>query len=203
MIVNAKYAISTLPLGVLQQRVVQFSPPFSKKKTKGIDGMRMGTYCTIYLQFSHNFWGNKEVLWFVGYSVGRFAWALNLDHKKYFPGSNIITFHMGGHNAVQVDSQSIHKTKFEIMTKPRNVYGESILDPIGIHVSNWTHNPFSYGSYSAWPLGYTKKSWEAMRRNEGRLYFAGEHTNYGFGYVNGAFDTGIKSAQQIIEQQMW
>ena len=41
-----------------------------------------------------------------------------------------------------------------------------------------------------------------MRKNEGRLYFAGEHTSFGFGYVHAAFDTGIKVAKQIINEQI-
>ena len=196
--VDAGFAICTLPLGVLQKNEVIFTPSFSKEKEKGIHGMKMGYYAKVYLQFPYNFWGNKETLWFDGYPNESLNWALNLDHEKYFLGSNMISFHVTDYFAVDIESQAINRTENEIMIKIRSVYGRTVPNPVGIHVTNWTNNPFSYGSYSAWPMGYTKHSWEQMRKNEGRLYFAGEHTSDGFGFVHAAFETGTSIALNIV-----
>ena len=40
--------------------------------------------------------------------------AFNLNHPKYFPGSNMITFHFVGDDAVKIESQERGKTKSDL-----------------------------------------------------------------------------------------
>lgn len=47
----ADYAIITSSLGVLKNDVVAFTPPFPDWKIAAIEGMQMGTYTKIFLQF--------------------------------------------------------------------------------------------------------------------------------------------------------
>ena len=62
MIIEAQYAISTIPLGVLQKGDVEFVPPFPENKNNSIKRFKMVNYEKIYVTFPENFWGNKEVL---------------------------------------------------------------------------------------------------------------------------------------------
>ena len=83
----------------------------------------------------------------------------------------------------------------------RGGFQGSIPDPILMHVTNWTHNSYSYGSYSAIPIGFTYKMWEELRKNVGRLYFSGEHTAEKFhATVHGAFETGKITAARVLKE---
>ena len=100
-----------------------------------------------------------------------------------------------------METQPVKKTKKQIMRHLRSMFpGETIPKPDKIHVTNWTNNPFSYGSYSALSLGYTEDLWEEMRKHEENLYFAGEHTAVAFGFVHSAFETGISTAETLIKK---
>jgi polyamine oxidase len=199
--VRAKYAICTVSLGVLQNSVIKFNPDLTMKKKNSIRSMKMSNYAKVYLQFPYNFWGEDEYLVFLGEPIGFATWALNLDHPKYFPGSNMITIHFVGDDAIKIESQDIQKTKLELIKQLRKTYPDVVPEPLEMHVTNWTNNPLTYGSYSAKPMGFTRRMWMELKENVGRLYFSGEHTNENFhATVHGAFEAGKQTANEVIEE---
>ena len=65
----------------------------------------------------------------------------------------------------------------------------------------WAAEPYTRGCYVApapgQAMGLAEESWEP----EGRLYFAGDHTDRQFpGYMEGAVRSGKRAARQIIER---
>ena len=199
--IQADYAICTVPLGVLQHKDLTFDPPFSKAKVDAIKGFEMGNYAKIYVKFPSNFWGDKEVLKFIdddGAAKSIMTWGLNLDHEKYFPGSKMLTFHPMGETARRIENQLETETMKEVNVIMKKMFGPTAPDATEIHVTNWTNNPFSYGSWSSIPHGYSMSEWELVRKNEKRLYFAGEHTSYNLGFVHSAYDSGKETAKRVF-----
>ena len=197
--IHAKYVILTVPLGVLQKESINFDPPLPGKKIESIRRMKMGNYAKVYLRFPYNFWGDKETLIILREPVGLIQQALNLDHKKYFPGSNMITLHFVGDKAVYIESQAIETTKSVLMEELQKFFATTIPWPDEIHVTNWTHNPFSYGSYSALSLGLTSDMRRELNRNVGNIHFSGEHTHPQYSAtVHGAFEAGENTAHDVI-----
>jgi len=202
-IIVSDYAICTLPLGVLQRGDVEFSPAFSEERLDGINGMVMANYAKIYLQFETKFWGDEEVIMTAGdpRAPNAFPWALNLDLPKYLPGCKILTFHVSNANARMIETQPIDDTINAVLEVLNKVYGSTYVSAVtATHVTNWTNNPLSYGSYSDWPLGYTEDQHNEMNAPLGRLLFGGEHTNPdSYGYGHGAIDNGRERAAEILE----
>ncbi len=68
-------------------------------------------------------------------------------------------------------------------------------------MTSWTHDVHTFGSYSNWPLGFIEDEWLAMTKPlKKKLFFAGEHTHPEYyGYLHGAYYTGIDSAQQVLD----
>ena len=202
--IDAEYVISTIPLGVLQKGDVKFYPPFSPRKLNAIKGFKMGNYEKIYAQFPENFWGKKEVLFSI--NTGRppsesiMTWGLNLDINKYFPGSRMLAFHLMGPTARKIAEQDKEKTKKEIDVIMKKMFGDDAKEASDILVTNWSIQPYTYGSWASMPERYRKLDWSLVRQNEGRLYFAGEHTSYNYGYVHSAYESGIKAAKDILEK---
>lgn len=198
-VVKAKYAISTLPLGVMQSGSVAFDPPFSAAKTDGIMGMTMGQYSKVYLKFPENFWGNEEIIMVAGEPTGWLTWALNLDHPKVFPGSKALNFHFTGDLAEELDLSSPQEAQDKIMASLRKLF-PGCPDPTDFYVSGWAADPLSNGAYSNWPLGYTWVQWNEMVKNEGNLFFAGEHTSEEFwGFLHGSLWSGQDAADDVID----
>jgi len=201
-IITSDYAICTLPLGVLKHGDVEFSPAFSKERLDGINGMVMGNYAKVFLQFETKFWGDEEVVLTLGdpRAPNAFPWAINMDLPKYLPGCKILSFHVSDNNARMIETQPIETTVNAALEILRNVYGTEIVSEVtASHVTNWTNNPLSYGSYSDWPLGYTEAQHEEMIAPLGRLLFGGEHTNPdGYGYGHGAIDNGRQRAADVL-----
>ena len=104
-------------------------------------------------------------------------------------------------DAIKIESQDVEKTKSEVMELLQGAFMDTIPNPIDMHVTNWTHNPYSYGSYSALPIGFTNGMWEELRKNVDRLYFSGEHTAEKFhATVHGAFETGKLTANKVLKE---
>mmetsp|Transcript_24836 Transcript_24836/g.41184 ORF Transcript_24836/g.41184 Transcript_24836/m.41184 type:complete len:288 (+) Transcript_24836:1-864(+) len=206
-IYTADYVISTLPLGVMKHRdaptAVTFDPPFPADKLAAIDEMGMGNYAKVYLQFNRNFWGDTETFAIAGLPIEGvdkyLTWGINLDHPKYLPGSKILSFHMASDVARRIESQHAEVTQVQIMKELRFLFGEDIPDPLAIKTSDWLHFPLTFGSYSWWPIGFTEIEWMAMRRPEGRLFFAGEHTNSNYGFAHYAHISGKDAAKAIMK----
>lgn len=70
-----------------------------------------------------------------------------------------------------------------------------------VHTHNWTQDPFSRGAYSYVKVGGNSLAKKLIRPIKKTLYFAGEATCTGptRGTVNGALDSGLRAAQQILK----
>ena len=202
MIIEAQYAISTIPLGVLQKGDVEFDPPFSKDKNDSIKRFKMGNYEKIYVQFPENFWGDKEVLFSINTdrppSESIMTWGLNLDIGKYFKNSKMLTFHSMGPTARRIANQSDELTKKEIDAIMRKMFPGEAVNASKILVTNWTNDEYTYGSWAAMPEKFSKLDWSMVRKNEERLYFAGEHTSSNYGFVHSAYQSGEQTAKEVF-----
>jgi polyamine oxidase len=88
----------------------------------------------------------------------------------------------------------------EAMNVLREMYGSDIPDPEDIIIPRWNIDPLYRGSYSNWPLGVLDDHHENLRQpvGEGRVMFTGEAMSpEAFGYVQGAWDEGIATADKI------
>ena len=63
-------------------------------------------------------------------------------------------------------------------------------------VKSWVNHPWQKGAYVVYHPG--QQEWyPAIRRREGRIWFAGEHTSPWPGWMQGAIASGIKAARDI------
>ena len=201
--IDAEYAISTIPLGVLQKGDVRFDPPFSKDKHDAIKDFVMGNYEKIYVQYPINFWGESEVLYSINpgtpASESIMTWGLNLDIEKYFKGSRMLTFHSMGPTAKRITRQDTKETMKEVDEIMEKMFPNKAVRAEKLITTDWANDPYSYGSWSAMPENFSKSQWDLVRQNEKRLYFAGEHTSANYGFVHSAYETGQKAAEEIYE----
>ena len=63
----------------------------------------------------------------------------------------------------------------------------------------WTGDPWTRGSYAAYPPGQMTKYWGYAGIPEGNVHFAGEHTStYSQGFLNGGVESGQRAAIEVL-----
>ena len=199
--IYADYAICTFSLGVLQDEVVEFSPPLPDWKKTSIEMMRMGTYTKIFLQFQQQFWPSSTEFFLYAHPKKRGYYPVwqSLSTEGFFPGSNILVVTVVGDESYRIEAQSNQETQAEVMEVLRAMFPDrDIAEPIDFLYPRWSLEPWTLGSYSGWPVGTTLEMHQNLRANVGRLWFAGEALSAQYqGSLQGAWFEGKEAASRV------
>ena len=195
-------AVITLPLGVLREGTVTFSPALPASKLSAIQALRMGTLNKIAMRFGERFWPAEPH--FLGYLDESSKEAMNfLNLHPYIGESVLLAFTKGAH-ARSIESLSTAEVVDQAMADLRGMFGTSITDPTNATVTKWHADPFARGSYSHVPPGGNMADYEELAQPvEDRLFFAGEATTRRYpGTVHGALLSGEREAERIAERAL-
>lgn len=194
---EAKYAVVTLPLGVLKAKTVEFKPPLSPTKEKAIQSLEMGVYNKIYLKFDQVFW-NKAPEWIELFDKKAQYEILNYEKLKNSP---ILLVFVAGEYAKELEAYSDQEIIQKILTRFKATWGsDNIPSPTAYKITRWGKNPYSEGSYSFHPPGTGEKDNEDLAARQGRLYFAGEAASPDdYGAAPAAYESGQAAAKQILK----
>lgn len=190
-------ALVTLPLGVLKRGAVTFSPALSDDKQAAIERLGMGLLTKTVLRFAEPFW-DTDTHWigYAGDQPGQWAEWLNL--YRYTDVPILVGFNAGAYGR-EVEAMPDDDAIAAAMTTLRAIYGESATDPIAWMITDWSRDPFAWGSYSYFAPGASGDDMDALAEPiANRLFFAGEATNRDFfATVHGAYLSGIREAERI------
>lgn len=196
---TADYCLITIPLGVLKKGSIKFSPELSTKKKEAITKLNMGVLNKLYAEYDEPFWDKSTVSLGIGPEKQDFRFFLN--YLPFFGKSTLVGFLPGdfGRDAERLSDAGLK----EMLTKRlRQEIGKPIPIPKRVYLTRWNSDPFSFGSYSYFPVGSTGKDMLALGEKEGRLYFAGEHTSPKYyGYVHGGFLSGLRATNEILQKR--
>ncbi|KAK5988312.1 Polyamine oxidase 1 [Cladobotryum mycophilum] len=199
--VEAKYAICTFSLGVLQNNVVTFKPELPQWKQESIAKFAMGTFTKIFLQFDDTFWPKDKQFFLYASPTTRGYYPVwqSLSTEGFLPNSNIIFATVVADEAYRVEQQTDEETKAECLAVLREMFpNATIPEPTAFTYERWTQVPWAYGSYSNWPAGTTLETHQNLRANVGRLWFAGEATSTEFfGLLHGAWFEGQAAGAEV------
>ena len=190
-------AIVTLPLGVLRQGTVSFSPALPAAMQNAIGGLQMGVLDKCYLRFGQAFWPTQfDWLGQLPPSHGQWTTWLNLANALEQPV-------LLGFNAADFGQTLESWTDGEIldagMTALRSIFGNGIPNPIDFQITRWGMDPFSLGSYSFVPtLGHPQMHDDLAGNLIDRVFFAGEATHRTHpSTVHGAYLSGRRAALEV------
>jgi len=201
--IKAEYAICTFSVGFLQHEVVKFDPFLPEWKQNSIETFQMGTYTKIFMQFPPDqvFWNtsNQFFLYADPITRGYYPAFQSLDCEDFMPGSGILFVTVVEGESYTVEAQDEEVTKQQILEVLRNMYGaENVPMPTAFMYPRWSLEPWTFGSYSSWPVGVTLEQHQNLRANLGRLYFAGEATSAEyFGFLQGAYFEGQLAGEAV------
>lgn len=195
--IETDFVLVTVPLGVLKNNAISFSPALTAAKQEAINGTNMGTINKFLLLWSAPFWDDS--LQYIGYTPetkGKFNYFLNVH--KFSSSYGLMTYALGDYATV-TESMSDSEIIDEIMLHLRAIYGNNAPRPDSFLRTRWGQNINSFGAYSYVSNGRTSADFDTLAQNiNNRLFFAGEHTNKDYrGAAHGAYLSGIREADKI------
>lgn len=195
---QADYVLVTVPLGVLKNNIINFTPALPNDKLQAISKLKMSSVNKFLLVFPSIFWDNTtQYVGFTPDTKGKFNYFMNM--KKIIPQNALMTFAFGNYGAVTETMTDTQVTN-EIMSHLKSIYGSSIPNPTAMLRTKWGINPHTFGSYSFATTGTTTSDFETLSNSiNSKLFFGGEHTNKQYrGTVHGAYLSGQREADKII-----
>ncbi|MCA1055536.1 flavin monoamine oxidase family protein [Rossellomorea aquimaris] len=191
------YAIVTMPFTVLQFVDIVPYDSVSFKKWQAIREVNNIQAVKIGIEFKSRFWEK------MGY--GNITSDLPLKFT-YIPSHGIgsdgpgvlLASYSWGSDAVLWNSLSDKELVRLVLKDLAKIYGNIVYTEFLQAVwFNWGQNPYSAGCFTLFTPQQQKNFDEFTRKPEGRLHFAGEHTSSFHGWMEGAVESGIRTAYEI------
>lgn len=184
--------VVTVPLSVLQQRRITFTPAIPEHEAAA-DRLAMANLEKAVFRFDERFWPA---------SARRMTFVAD-DHR--FPSWIDTTHHAGAPTLIAFYNPLATPGLVDRPLDERAAMALDVLrtmipdapDPTTVHMTDWTNDPLTSGSYSYVPVGGSPDDMARLARPaSARLCFAGEHTvPDSFGTVHGAYISGRRAAQ--------
>lgn len=196
---EADYVLVSVPLGVLKQNKISFSPALPSAKQTAIQKIGMNCVNKFLLTWDTAFWEDVQYISYTPDTRDKFNFFVNV--KKFHPSVNaLMTFAYADYGR-QTETMTDTEVIAAIMAHLKDIYGNNIPNPTNMLRTKWASNENSFGAYS-----YTAKETEMHHFDDlaaevsNKLFFAGEHTNIDyFSNAHGAYLSGIREADKIIK----
>jgi monoamine oxidase len=191
---TADHVVCTLPFPVLRR--IEISPPFSPQKTRAIEQLPYKSIARVFLQFGRKPWTaeNLHVLTTTDLPI---KWVF--EHTVNQPGRRgILEAQAYGADARRLGGMpEAERIAFALQQL------EQIFPGAGAHYERgtslcWDHEPWARGAYSYFRPGQMLSFLPHIARPEGRVHFAGEHTSAWPGWMQGALESGLRAAREIV-----
>ena len=194
---SARYAVVTLPHGVLAGGSVEFAPKLPSWKRKAIASIGVGVSDKFYFLFPERFWtSDQDILGRVD-EKGEGRWSTWVNFHKYTGLPILMCFNRSEH-AIALEKMSDEDVIKEAMKVLRRAY-KKVPQPLKMKRSKWFADPFSQGTLPFVLPRSSTSLYDTLARPVGRLRFAGDSTQREFnGMVLGAFLSGVREAEKLL-----
>ena len=188
--VDVDHAILTLPPPCLERIV--FDPPLSCDKRCAIEACRMSRVVKLVWEFDRPWW--REGGW-----SGRLLCDRPL--QQVWDGTRddrpVLTAYVCGDDAEHWIKHSNPvqgglEELIRLAPEARNTFVQGWF-------FDWVNDPFSHGAFSHLPQHYVLDYMPHIREPEGRVHFAGEHTAFWTGFIEGSLESAERVVQEVLD----
>jgi monoamine oxidase len=191
----ADYVICTTPFSVLRRLAV--TPAFTAGKRRAIEELAYTSVTRVFLQFARRIW-TEENLYLLTTTDLPVRWIF--DHTVNQPGSRgILEAQITGPHARRVaDMSEAERIEFalkhleEVFPGIRNHYERGVT-------KSWDQDPWARGAFAYFRPGQLLSLRPRLAPAEGRIHFAGDHTSAWSGWMQGALESGLRAAHEVLE----
>lgn len=207
--VEARVAVITLPLPLLQKGGVWFTPdiePYHEEALK----LRMGPVVRVSMVFKDRWWARrghgKMSFLFPGKRDADDASARFEVFWTPYPNEQpMITAWAGGVAAERfsgMEREAVVRIAVESLARAFGLpAGEIEAQIVDVRTHGWQADSFAGGAYSYVPAGAAEAMDRLTEPADGMLFFAGEHTTSdgNWATVHGALRSGVRAARQVVK----
>jgi monoamine oxidase len=200
--------IVTVPVSILKDGDITFSPSLPSEKTAALSRMGMDAALRLVLEFKQNFWGVDSAFLYGATQIPEYfnagAGENSTQYSKVLSmsvmGSKAEELSPLGLDAIQVilaELDSFFEGKATV-----NIRRDLETDEILSVLHDWTTSPYIRGGVSYVKPGGTNDDRITLGEPVGgKLFFAGEATdgNGEFGTINGALLSAERVAQEVVD----
>jgi monoamine oxidase len=220
---RADAVILTIPLGCLQSKTVSFEPCLPPRVQEAIKGLGFGNLEKLFLKFEVAWWHVQEEqtdppqmfaflppITLPPEAPKRLLTMFSLAALPAYPQPVLAVYLADSWTTyLALLSNDAIKSLFEIHYLPRLPNYSRAYPIVDVFRTNWSADPWTYGSYTHIPIG-SRNGYEDLKilgekitepeEGTGGLWFAGEHAGTGdVGTVNGAMMSGSNAAVKVLE----
>jgi monoamine oxidase len=197
--IRADHCVCALPFAPLRR--VSIETPFSDEKMASIQRLRYLPAARCYFQTRTRFWRHDPLGALGGLNMlgtdtmaGR-VW--NTSAQQPDPLLGMLHSYMFDTEALAFAAHGRCRVRAmrRIFEKLMPGIGEQI---IGVNHKAWQEDPWAGGGWGWTQPEEMRWMFPAMRRAEGRVHFAGEHTSLYMTWMNGALEAGERAAKEIV-----
>ncbi|QDZ19245.1 amine oxidase [Chloropicon primus] len=200
--------IVTVPLTILQDGDITFSPPLPLAKRGAISRIAMSTAVKVVLVFASRFW--PESFWDACCPYGFLPeiWATKYDSPRSsdeLAGRVAMVGFVCGDRAKRMAEMPEDEIVSSSLAQLDEMFGSRVEERpassafLSYYIKNWSEEPFIRGAYS-YPCKAKEGDRGLLRKSVGSLFFAGEATHEGVNpCMQGALETGQLAAQDVLK----
>jgi monoamine oxidase len=192
---RSEHVIVTVPLTMLQRRDIRFVPGIPDHEAAA-DRLAMAHLEKVVLRFAEPVW--EAQLRRVTFLTEDRRFTSWVDMSRHAGRPTLVGFHNPFATPGLAELAPVRRGELAMEVLRRA--WPHLPDPIAVHVTDWTSDPFALGSYSYVPVGGSPDDMDRLAISPSpRLHLAGEHTvrSY-FGTVHGAFVSGRRAARAVL-----
>ena len=203
--ITAKACIVTVSTGVLNSGKIKFTPNLPEKKYEAFDGISMGNYYRITLQLKESFYKkfniNPDNYLYTKVNTKNSKSPKTANGLLRVGGTNISFFNTKGQFAKDLENEGEQASVDFVLNDLRSTFG-SDFDKyfIKAHVTDWSSNPYTIGSYAGAKPGKAHLRAFLKRPVGNKIFFAGEATASQFATVHGADRSGERVVESLIKK---
>ncbi|XP_056329721.1 L-amino-acid oxidase [Danio aesculapii] len=177
-----------------------FTPPLSADKMEALRSVHYSSSTKVVLSFSQKFWKNND-----GIKGGKSITDLPSRFIYYpshqFPGITggaILASYTTSDDATLLQTLDEEELKAVVLNDLVKIHGEHIRQLCtGGAVKKWGMDPYSHGAFAIFTPFQMRDYSASLVQNEGRIYFAGEHTARPHGWIETAMKSALRAADKI------
>jgi monoamine oxidase len=194
---EARSAIVAVPVGVLANETIRFTPSLPDWKLQAITDLPMGSCNKVVLGFTRNPFGNVDTMMLMP-DLGpeqSVEFVVREDRR------DIVTTMINGPFAKALAAEGARAMADYALTQLAAIFGNDVKACFTDRFvfADWDHDPWIAGCYAAARVGRFSARADLARPIENRLFFAGEaaHESY-IGDVHGAHLSGEAAADAAL-----
>ncbi len=192
--------IITVPLPILQNNILQFTPSLPATKTIALTKIGMGAGMKVVLQFTKAFWTANTGSVFGTGTIPEY-WVSSTGRSS---NTFVLTAFVNGTRAETLASRGTTIIS-SLVTELDGIFGRGVASGVlkNGFVIDWAKEPYIRGSYS-YPIvgGGASYRQDLSQPVSRKLYFSGEATHYGghSGTVHGAMESSQRAVDELIRE---